>query len=239
MQRKRPIEIPSCKDCKGRSKSKLFCNLSANELDKLSEEKGDNFYKKGQVIFYEGNRGHGLYCIHEGKVKVHKLGDEAKEQIIRLANKGEVLGYRSLLSNEPYNATATALEDCVICYLPRSKFMELLGSNNDLSFKTISLLTDDLRNSEDKIISITQKTVIERITEAILVLKEKFGLDDDGKTLSVTLTRREIGNIAGVTTETTIRTLSDLKKSGIINLNGKQIEILNLAKLTRLSNIVN
>ncbi len=239
MQSKRRIEIPSCIECKGKHDSKLFCSLSNSELDIISEEKADNFYKKGQVIFYEGNRGHGLYCIYQGKVKVHKLGDEAKEQIVRLANKGDVLGYRSLLSNEPYNATATALEDCIICYLPKSKFMEVLETNHDLSFRTIQLLTDDLRKSEEKIINITQKTVIERITEALLVLKHKFGLKEDGKTLDVQLTRKEVGNLAGVTTETTIRTLSELKKKGIIGLSGKQIELINIPRIINLSNIIN
>ncbi|MBL4707258.1 MAG: Crp/Fnr family transcriptional regulator [Flavobacteriales bacterium] len=238
MQNRKRIIVPSCINCIERKDSQLFCALSSNELNALSEGKVDNFYKKGQVIFYEGNRGHGLYCIHKGKVKVHKLGDEAKEQIVRFAREGDVLGYRSLLSSEPYNATATAIEDCIICYLPKSKFMNVLDSNNDLAFKTIQLLTKDLRESERKIISITQKPVIERISEAILVLKEKFGLKEDEKTVDVILTRREIGNLAGVTTETTIRTLSELNKDGIINLNGKQIEISNMAQLIQLANIL-
>lgn len=239
MHNKRSFEVPTCKNCQHRLNNKLFCNLPDNELDVLSEDKADNFYKKGQVIFYEGNRGHGLYCVHQGKVKVHKLGDEGKEQIVRLAAKGDVLGYRSLLSNEPYNATATALEDAIICYLPKSKFIEILNNNNDLSFRTIQLLTEDLKKSEEKIINITQKPVMERIAESLLVLKEKFGFREDGKTLDVILTRREIGNIAGVTIETTIRTMSILNKKGVIRLINKQIEIVNLPQLVRLANIVN
>jgi len=239
MQRNRIPNISSCKECEGQAHSKLFCCLAKDDLDKISEGKADNFYKKGQVIFYEGNRGHGIYCIYKGKVKIHKLGDEAKDQIVRFANKGDVLGYRSILSNEPYNATATALEDSIICYLPKSKFMEVLEKNHELSYKAIQLLTNDLRQSEEKIINITQKTVIERITESLLILKEKFGLKEDGKTLDIQLTRKEVGNIAGVTTETTIRTLSDLNKKRIINLKGKQIELVNIPRLVQLSNVIN
>ena len=136
MAGKNQVEVPSCSECDGRKHEHLFCSLSQNELNKFSEEKAGNFYKKGQVIFYEGNRGHGLFCIFKGKVKVHKLGDEGKEQIVRFAKEGDVLGYRSLLGDEPYNATATAIEECVICYVPKGRFLEVLESNHSLSFKT-------------------------------------------------------------------------------------------------------
>lgn len=239
MQSKIDIEVPSCSECKGRKDNNLFCSLSQNELEKFSEDKADNYYKKGQVIFYEGNRGHGLYCIYKGKVKIHKLGEEGKEQIVRFAKKGDVLGYRSMLGDEPYNATATAIEDCVICSIPKSKFLEVLESNNDLTYKTIQLLTHDLKESEKKIINITQKPVVERIAEALLILKEKFGVMADGKTIDVVLTRKEIGDLAGVTTETTIRTLSDLNKKGILVLSGKRIELANISRLMHLANLVN
>ncbi len=234
---KKQIEVPPCQDCQGRIHNHLFCSLSDKELDVFSANKGGNFYKKGQNIFYEGNRGHGLYCIYSGKVKVHKLGDEAKEQIVRFAKEGEILGYRSLLSDEPYNATATAIEDSVICYVPKSRFLEVLENNSKLTFKTIQLLTRDLKASEKKIINITQKPVLERIAEALLILKEKFGLADDGQTLNVVLTRREIGDLAGVTTETTIRTLSDLNKKGVVRLQGKRIALVNMNQLTHLANL--
>ena len=237
MPPKKSIEVPPCSLCKNHAKHKLFCNLSKEELNKFSEDKGHNFFKKGQDIFYEGNRGHGLFCIYTGKVKVHKLGDEAKELIVRFANEGDILGYRSLLGDEPYAATATAIEDSVICYVPKSKFLEVLHNNHELTFKTIQLLTSDLKDAENKIINITQKSREERIAEGLLILKEKFGLKDDEKTLDVILTRREIGDLAGVNTETAIRTLSDMNKKGVINLNGKQIEIISLPQLVAIANI--
>jgi len=238
MQTKEDIKVPICCECEGRKKSHLFCNLSQADLEKFSEKREDKLYKKGQIIYHEGNRGRGLFCIHKGKVKIHKLGDEGKEQIVRFAKEAEVLGYRSLLCDEPYTVTATAIEDSVICYIPRSKFLEVLESNNDLTFKTIQLLSRDLKESEKKIINITQKPVVERIAEALLILKEKFGILADGKTLDVVLTRREIGDLAGVTTETTIRTLSDLKRQGVVNLNGKKIELMNISQLANIANFV-
>jgi len=232
------IGVSSCRECLGRKQNKLFCALADDELENFSEDKLTNFYKKGEVIFHEGDRGHGLYCIYKGKVKVLKLGDEGKEQIVRLANNADVLGYRSLLSDEPYFATATALEDSMICYVSKNKFQKVLKRNSDLSFKTIQLLTNDLKESEKKIINITQKPVIERISEALLILKDKFGFLSDGKTLNVTLSRKEMGDLAGVTPETTIRTLSELNKKRIINLIGKQIQLIDLGRIINLANLV-
>lgn len=204
----------------------------------MGEDKRNNLFKKGQVIFYEGNRGHGLFCIYSGQVKLHKLGEDAREQIVRFAVKGDVLGYRSLLGNEPYSATATALEDCAVCYIPREKFLEVLETNPDLSLRAIKLLSHDLKDSEERLINITQKKVIERISEALLILRNKFGLQEDGKTINVVLTRREIGNIASVSTETTIRTIAELVKLGAISLRRKRIEINDEGQLIGLAKVV-
>mgnify|MGYP000347595332 CR=1 FL=1 len=224
-------KIPlSCQDCTNNSST--FSCLSSEEKDELSVDKGNNFYKKGQTIFYEGNHPHGLYCIHSGKVKISKLGEEGKEQILRLAGKAETLGYRALLGNEPYKATATALEDSYVCYLSKRQFFELITKNNNLCLNMIHTLADDLRDSEQKLLDISQLTAKERISSALLILKDKFGYQEDGKTIDVKLTRRELGEFSGVTTETTIRTLSELNKENVIELKGKEIQILDEKNLT-------
>jgi CRP/FNR family transcriptional regulator len=227
--------IPSCNECN--NDSKLFCNLSQKEKEELSSGKGNNFYKKGQSIFYEGNQSHGLFCIYKGKVKLSKLGENGKEQVVRLAKAGDVLGYRALFSNEPYQATATAIEDSYICHLASDTFLDLLKSNSKLSWEAMKLLSQDLKQAERHLINITQKTVKERISETLLILYKTFGTLDDGETLDITLTRSEISDIAGTTTETTIRTLAQLKKEGIIVLKGKSISIPNLNKLTNVASI--
>ena len=232
---KHSIEIPSCSDCK--NDSKIFCALSKDEKGALSENKGSNFYKKGQAIFYEGNHSNGLYCIFKGKVKLSKLGEDGKEQVVRFSKTGEILGYRALLSNEPYQATATAMEDCQICHLTKERFMSLIKSNPKLSWNTMQLLSKDLRNAEQHLINIAQKTVTERIAEALILLSETFGFLEDGKTLDIVLTRSEIADIAGTTTETTIRTLALLNKSKLISLDGKKIVLLNTKELIKTASI--
>lgn len=230
-------EMPlSCEDCT--NKDSIFSCLSHDEKVHLGQDKGCNFYKKGQVLFYEGNHPHGLYCVYKGKVKISKLGDDGKEQIIRLAGNADTLGYRSLLSNEPYKATATALEDSLVCYLSKTQYFDLMSKNTDLCMRTVKILASDLRNSEQNLLDVSQKTVKQRIADTLLTVKDKFGFKEDGITLDVKLTRKEIGDMASVTTETTIRTLSELNKSGVIKLVGKEIQIRNLQKLTNIANMM-
>ena len=227
---------PSCRECCSSRDNQLFCGLSSEELSIISQEKRDSFYKKGDNIFEEGMMGDGLYCVYKGKVKIHKSGVESKVQIVRFAKEGDVLGYHSLLSNEPYYATATTLEDSVLCYISKETFLDLLENNKNLSYKVIQMLTKNLKESESKIINLKQKPFIQRICEALLILKEKFGLTDDDF-LTVKLSRREIGELAGVTTETTIRALSKLNKMGVIQLKGKTIKLVDTKELIQVANI--
>jgi CRP-like cAMP-binding protein len=189
------------------------------------------------VIFYEGNQPQGLYCISSGKVKIHKLGDDGKEQIVRLAKDGSIIGYRSLLSNENYFATATAIEDTVVCFFPKAVYLNLLLNNSSFSMKTIQMLSSDLKIAEQMITNMAQKHVRERMAETLLLLKEFFGTEDDKATINTILTREDIGSIAGTTTETSIRVLSDFNKNKIIKLNGKKIKIINPKELTRIANL--
>jgi len=229
-------KITSCINCD--KNNNIFCALSLEEQKELSKNKGNNFYKKGQTIFYEGNQSHGLYCIYQGKVKLSKLGESGKEQVLRLAKSKDVLGYRSIFSTEPYQATATALEDSFICHLSKEKFLTLMTLNPRLSWNTMQLLSKDLKNAEKHLINIAQKTVPQRIAEALLLLHTTFGFKEDKKSIDIKLTRSEISDIAGTTTETTIRTLAKMNKNGDIILKGKLIQIPDLKRLIIISGIL-
>lgn len=233
MMHKTTIKIPDCSTCPNNS---IFsCALSKIEKEELSDNKGSNFYKKGQTIFYEGNQSHGLYCIYNGKVKLSKLGENGKDQVIRFAKPGDILGYRAILSKEPYQATATVLEDAHICLLSKEKYLLLISQNSKLSQNTIQLLSNHLKSAEQQLISIAQKTVKERIAEALILLQATFGFLEGGQSLDVQINRSEIADIAGTTTETAIRTLSQLNKDGIILLKGKHILIPNVNTLSKIA----
>ncbi|MGW8121460.1 Crp/Fnr family transcriptional regulator [Roseivirga echinicomitans] len=226
---------PLCASCP--NDNKLFCGLSNLEKGKISAHKQFKFFKKGEVIFTRGKKAQGLFCIFQGKVKLSKTGDEGRDVIIRLVNKGEVLGYRALLSDDYYQSTATAMEDSQICKVSRAVFLDVLKHSPQLSHNMIRQLTSDLKESENNIISQSQASVKQRIARSLLLLKAKFGVEEDGQTLAVNITRREIGEIAGTTTESAIRMLSDLDKEGVIQLDGKHIMIRNNEFLFAVTNL--
>jgi len=230
------FDIPSCELCESRFKS-IFCDLSDEELELISNEKGCYIYKKGQLIFYEGSRPAGLYCVYSGKVKVYRLGVEGKEQIVRLTSGADILGYRSLLCNEVYAASAETFEDTCVCFIPKGILFELLEKNSSFSMKLMTLLSKDLKTAEDSIASLAQKHVKERLAGCILMLKEKYGFEDDNATLSIALTREDLANLVGTATESVIRLLQELKTKKIISLNKRKIKILDQPALISLANI--
>lgn len=231
-------QIPKCEDCSHKHEgSSIFCCLNKDETEIVSQGKRNMLFKRGQVIFSEGNQPHGIYCIHSGKVKIHKMGDEGKEQIVRLAKSANIIGYRSILNNDSYFASATALEDTEVCFISKSAIIGLIKSNSNFTFSLINLLSDDLKRAEEKITHMAQKHVRERIAGAVLLLLEAYGFKEDKQTIDSNLTRREIANIAGTTTETSIRILSEFAKDEIIDLFGKDIRVLNYEKLIAIANI--
>lgn len=232
----RPHQIGSCDKCES-ARDSIFCVLNKEELSELSTVKSYISYKKGQMIFYEGNHPQGLYCIFSGKVRIHKLGHDGKEQILRLAKKGGVIGYRALLSNDTYHASATAIEDSLICFFPKGAYQSHIISNPALSMQIIKLLSSDLKSAEQKAMNMVQKQVRERMAETLLMLRDFFGVENDNITINTVLTRESIGNIAGTTTETTIRILSEFNKRKLIGFAGKRISILQPKELLRITNL--
>jgi len=211
--------------------------MPEDEISCISDSKHCNLYSKGQTIFNEGNYPSGLFCINKGRVKLSQTGFEGKEQIIRLAKDGDVMGYRSLISGDPYSATATVLEDSKICVIPKNIFFELLRKDVKLTGKIMKLLADDLKFAQNKITNLAQKPVIERLAETLLMLKEYYGIKDEDAYLNITITREEIANIVGTATETAIRLLSELRKEGILEIEGKKIKILRSEALLKLANL--
>ncbi|MEX1190152.1 MAG: Crp/Fnr family transcriptional regulator [Bacteroidia bacterium] len=229
-------EKTDCADCEARGKS-VFCDLHKDHLDYLNEEKGCTLYKKGQIVFNAGAYPHGLYCVKEGKIKIFRIGDEGKEQIVRLAKGGDILGYRALLSGDKYASGAEVLEDSKICFIPQKAFLCLVEGNGVLSMQLMKLLSKDLKNAEHRMIDLAQKPVRERVAEALLYLKNTYGFEDDGITISVSLSREDIANIVGTATETAIRLLSEFKNDKVIALKGKRISILDNQQLIKVANV--
>lgn len=229
------FETPSCEACASRLNN-VFCTLSDNQVNELALDKSCNIYKKGQLIFYEGNRPTGLYCVNQGKIKIFQTGEEGKEQILRLAKEGDLLGYRSLISGEPYLASGAVMEDAVVCYVPRKTFFELMQKNSELSTRMMQLLSHDLRDAEARITGLAQKPVRERMAETILMLREFYGTDDD-EIIKAAVSREDIAGIVGTSTETCIRVIAEFKHEKLIELAGKRIKVANLNGLIKAAHV--
>lgn len=232
---KSQFEQPLCDKCKSRL-GNVFCSLTPDQISEMASEKNCSMYKKGQIIFNEGNRPSGMYCVNTGKIKIFQTGEQGKDQILRLAKEGDILGYRSLISGEPYSATASVMEDAAVCFIPKSTFFDLLKTNSELSSKMMQLLSHDLKDAENRLTALAQKPVRERMAEAVLMLNEFYGSDEDGL-IKAAVSREDIANIVGTATETTIRILSDFKSEKLIELVGKKIKILNRPKLIKVAHI--
>ncbi len=227
-----------CETCGSRHKS-IFCHLDIEELAAFNESKSCISFKKGQQIFHEGGQPMGIYCVNEGKVKVAYSGQDGKEQIVRMAKGGDVLGYRALLSAERYNASATAIDNTNICFVPRDTFFSVLKDNAGLSMEIIKMLSTELKKAEQTITDFAQRPVRERMAEGLLFLKETYGFEEDGATLNVVLSREDIANLVGTATETAIRLLSEFKNDKIVEFLGKRIKVLDMQALIKTANLYN
>jgi CRP/FNR family transcriptional regulator, polysaccharide utilization system transcription regulator len=232
---KSQFEQPLCDKCQSRL-GNVFCTLSTAQVNEMSAEKNCSIYKKGQIIFNEGNKPIGMFCINKGKIKVYQTGEEGKEQIIRLAKEGDILGYRSLISGETYSATAEVMDDATVCFIPKVQFFNFLKSNSELSEKMMQVLSHDLKDAEKRLTALAQKPVRERVAEAILMLSEFYGEDKDG-TINASILREDIANIVGTATETAIRILSEFKSLNIIDTQSKKIKITSREKLLKAAHV--
>lgn len=221
-----PIK-PECQTCTSRVLG-VLCDLDSQSLNECNDHKTTNTYKKGQVVFYEGNEAFGLYCVFSGRVKLYKTGVDGRQQIVRIAGPGDLLGYRSLFAQEPYHATAETLEDATICCIDRNAFFPTLSKNPKLALNIIRKLAKELRAAEDLATSIAQRSVRERMAELLLMLKETYGKQTKkGFVIDLKLSREEVGEMIGITQETAIRLLSEFKKDGMIDVHEREITVLN------------
>jgi CRP-like cAMP-binding protein len=230
------FETPQCEFCNP-SGDALFGELEQETREEISHGKGCNFYKKKQIIFYEGNHPFGIYCINQGKIKIYKISESGKEQIIRFAKEGDILGYRSLISGEPYRASAETLTDSVVCFIPKEIMFGLIEKDRPFSLKFMRFLCAELGSAENRMLNLSQKPVTERLAEMLLILKEKFGLESDNQTIKVSLTREDLASFTGTATETVVRLLKDLKEKKLIDVEGRKIKLLNINGLIKLGKV--
>jgi CRP/FNR family transcriptional regulator, polysaccharide utilization system transcription regulator len=225
--------MSKCEQCIVREFSSLKA-LNKEELLKMASCKASYTIKKGEPIFEEGESVNGIYCVKDGVCKLSKLSANGKDQIVKLVKPGELLGQRSMISDEPANLTAVALEDMEVCFIPKKEVLQFFNNNNQFSMNVMKTICGDLKEADDHMVSMAQKTVKERLAETLIYLEETFGKNTDGS-LRIQLSREELAGMIGTATESCIRLLSEFNKNGLIELNGKRISLLDRTKLKRLS----
>lgn len=221
--------MSKCDQCIVREFSSLKA-LNKEELLKMANCKTSYIIKKGEPIFSEGENVNGIFCIKDGVCKLSKLSENGNEQILKLVAKGELLGQRSMISDEPVNLSAVALEDMEVCFVPKSEILGFFNENNQFSMNVMKSICGDLKEADDHLVNMAQKSVRQRLAETLLELNETFGTNED-KSLRIKLSREEIAGMVGTATESCIRLLSEFNKNGLIELSGKKITLKDFNKL--------
>lgn len=212
-----------CENCIIRQFNSLRA-MTKDELKRVSDSKTTRVIKKGESIFQEGDKLDGVFCVRDGVSKLSKLSANGKDQIVKLASKGEVIGQRSVVAEESVNLSAVAVSDMEVCFIPKDGIVSTLHTNPNFTLEVLRHMAHDLKEADDVIVNMSQKNVKQRMAEAFLYLKTNFGEDKDGY-LNLVLSREDISNVVGTAIESCIRIISEFKKKGYLITSGKKIGI--------------
>ncbi len=215
----------------------IFSILSPEEKEDLRNHIQLVFYRKNEFIFKEGEKPGDLFFLIEGKVIIYKEGVGGREQIIRMTKPLGLIGYRALLAEEQYIGSAVTLEDSMVGLISADYVQNTLFKNNYFTFKLIHVLARELGFSNSRMVTLTQKHIRGRLAESLLLLKEKYGWENDGATLKVYLSREDIANLSNMTTSNAIRTLSTFSGEKVIAIDGRKIRILDIQRLEKISKL--
>ena len=225
--------MSKCEQCIIRQLNALK-SLTKDELVRMSNCKTSKIVKRGEVLFDEGEHINGVYCVREGVCKVSKMSENGRDQIVHLIKRGDIVGERSLVSNEASNLKATAVNDMQVCFIPKEEIVADLEQNHDFTMDLLKSMAQSLKTADNVIVDMAQKTVKQRLASTLIYLHEKFPVKENGA-IDINLSREDVANIIGTATESAIRLLSEFKKKQIINLKSKDIFILNLKELESIS----
>jgi CRP-like cAMP-binding protein/CheY-like chemotaxis protein len=209
----------------------LSKNNGLAELKRVIAERKTRQFKKNQVIYYDGDKGNGLYIILSGKIKTLKLAEDGRELMTGIYTTDDYLGVNAMLSNEPYADTATALEDSQLCLIPREQLDELINHYPDVARQFINILANDVRDKEEQLLHLAYNSVRKRMAESLLRLYKQSNPTEGFK-----ISREDLAAMAGMATETVSRTLTDFKDESLIEKKGSLITILDEKRLAKMKN---
>lgn len=189
---------------------------------------------KKDILFHEGDELRQLPYLVQGKVRTFKINTDGKEFVTGLHGAGEFIGYMGLLENGRAMETAEALEDCEVALIPREDLLALLYRDRDVSIRFIKMLAKDVKEKEQHLLQLAYASVRQRVAQALLRVHDRYA-KEDASDLGVRISREDLATIVGTATESLIRCLTDLKEEGLIASEGREIRIVNKAKLEKLA----
>ena len=212
-------------------------DLPASDLILLNAHKTEQVYKKGEIIFREGAFPDGIFYIKTGKIKKYKLDKDGKEQIIYVANTGELLGYHAILSEDRYPDSAGALEESKIAFIPREDFLETLNQSKVLSRRLLKTLSHEFAVLANSLTMFAQKSVKERLALQLIVIREKYKVNfHAGMPVEINMGRDDLASLVGTARENVVRVLSEFKDAGIVETKGRKIIVHDVNKLIAIAN---
>ena len=213
----------------------FFHHLTEKETELIPLHENLEKYKRNTIIYQEDDRINGFYIVYSGIIKIYKTGVDGKDQIIRFAKRGDIMGFRSTITGEKACTTAKVIENAEVIYVDGDLVKQFVKSNGDFAMDLLRIACRELGEANDYITDIAQKTVRERLAEVLIQLKISFDIAPD-KYLNILLTREEIASMVGTATESVIRLLTEFKHDNLIEVNGRRIKILNEEKLKTIAN---
>ncbi|HAN79785.1 MAG TPA: Crp/Fnr family transcriptional regulator [Bacteroidales bacterium] len=225
-----------CRNC-FENKISVFSVLNFDERELLIANHTCSHYKRGEIIYKEGDRPSGLICLSEGKVKVFKEGVGGREQIVRMARPVGLIGYRALFAEDYYISSAVALEDSTICVIDKDTMIKLITGNSRFGLEIIRYIARELGIANRRTVSLTQKHIRGRLAEALLYLKDTYGYEEDEQTVAIYLSREDLASLSNMTTSNAIRTLSTFTMENMIEVDGRKIKIHDEESLERVSEL--
>ncbi len=216
----------------------VICDLlSDNENRLLLDSLQIAEFRKNQIIYSEGEKPDFAMCLLNGKVKVTKSGVGSRNHIVRMVKPSGYFAYRGCIAEENHSTTASAFEACRIALIPAPVLLQLIRQNNALAWFFIQALAVDLGVSDSRQVNLTQKHIRGRLAESLLLLRDHYGLESDGVTINIYLSREDLANMSNMTTSNAIRTLSMFVEEKVISIDGRRIKIIDEDQLSRISRL--
>ena len=215
----------------------IFSVLTDQEKELLNSGAEIKNIKKGKLIFKEGDEPHGLVFLNKGSAKLYKIGVGEREQIVRLVKPMSFVGYKALFAEKPHTTSAEAIEDSEIIIYQKSDLHKIVSENSAFAREIIKALANELGFNYNRLINLTQKHIRGRLAETLLLIKDIYGFESDGKTLKAHFTRENLAHFSNMTTSNAIRTLKDFMEENLIKSEGKRITLINIAQLEKISDI--